>query len=276
MDYALVENQAGNFILPSLKSTSIAVGNAAAELPAGDESWNGVHLLNAPGEESYPIASFTYLLVYKEMSTSPTIDSFEKAKALVDFIAWAISDEGQVFAEELSYVPLPDEVQELNMQTLAGLTYEGEPVLDAEAPEPEPTEQESSASTTLDGEGYEVMAMSESAEVTGLDITPEQYVTVEIEGDGEIELTLPKSMIDDITMVTAGGDEIDFEISESSSSSTITFTVPEGESEVDIHGAMVVPEFGVIAALVLAVSIVGVIAYARFAKTSMLGVRPSQ
>ncbi len=277
IDFASIQNQAGNFILPSLESTAAAVGEASGDLPAGNESWNGVHLLNAPGADSYPLASFTYLLLYEELSTSPTIDSFEKAKAIVDFVAWAISDEGQVFAEELSYVPLPPEVQELNMQTLAGLTYEGEPVLDAEAPEPEPTGQESSASTTLDGESYEVTAMSESAEVTGLDITPEQYVTVEIEGDGEIELTLPKSMIDEITMVTAGGDEIDFEISESSSSSTITFMVPEGESEVDIHGAMVVPEFGVIAALILAVSIVGVIVYARFANTSILsGLRPGQ
>jgi ABC-type phosphate transport system substrate-binding protein len=55
-------------------------------------------------------ASFTYLLLYEELSTSPSIDSMEKARAVLDFVAWAISDEGQTFAEELSYVPLPDEV----------------------------------------------------------------------------------------------------------------------------------------------------------------------
>jgi phosphate ABC transporter phosphate-binding protein len=125
MDYAFIQNKEGNFIEPSLESTSAAVDSAATALPTGDGYWGDVHLLDAPGADSYPIASFTYILLYKELSTSPTIDSMEKAQALVDFLTWAISDEGQVFAEELSYVPLPDAVQELNMKTLASLTYNG-------------------------------------------------------------------------------------------------------------------------------------------------------
>jgi phosphate ABC transporter phosphate-binding protein len=125
MNYAYIQNKEGNFIEPSLESTAAAVNAAATVLPAGDGYWGDVHLLDAPGADSYPIASFTYILLYKELSTSPTIDSMEKAKALVDFVTWAISDEGQVFAEELSYVPLPDAVQELNMKTLASLTYKG-------------------------------------------------------------------------------------------------------------------------------------------------------
>lgn len=272
MNFASVQNQAGNFIQPSLETTSLAVGEAAATLPAGDASWNGVHILNAPGENSYPIASFTYLLLYKEMSTAPSIDSMEKARAILDFIAWAISDEGQVFAEELSYVPLPPQVHELNLETLSGLTWNGQPVFEASMEEPEPNEEEFTISASLDGSSYQVTGMSATAMATAVDITPEQYVTVELEGDGEIELTLPKSMISGITMVTAGGSEIDHEIvSENSSSTTISFMVPEGEDSVDIHGATVVPEFGAIAAIILAVSIIGVIAYARFSKTSIFG-----
>ncbi|HEY7507535.1 MAG TPA: phosphate ABC transporter substrate-binding protein PstS [Nitrososphaera sp.] len=276
MNFAYIENTEGNFIEPSLESTAAAVAEASGNLPAGGDSWSSVSLLNAPGAGSYPIASFTYLLLYQELSTSPTIDSMEKARALVEFVAWAISDEGQVFAEELSYVPLPDSVQELDMETLAGLTYNGEPVLDA-GQEPEPTGEEFSVDASLDGNTYTVTGMSETATVTAVEITPEEFVTVEVEGAGEVELTLPKSMIDGVTMVMAGGEEIDHEVvSEDDSSTTISFAVPEGEDAVDIHGATVVPEFGVIAALVLAVSIVGVIAYVRFARTNISGMRFGQ
>ncbi|HEU4604788.1 MAG TPA: phosphate ABC transporter substrate-binding protein PstS, partial [Nitrososphaera sp.] len=229
MNFGSVQNREGNFIEPSLEATSAAVGAAAETLPAGTDSWEGVHVLDPPGPDSYPIASFTYLLLYQELSTSPSIDSMEKARAVLDFIAWAISDEGQVFAEELSYVPLPDEVQELNLETLAGLTYDGQQVFGTEAPAPEPERQEFSVSATHDGNSYTVTGMSATAEATSLSITPEQYVTVELEGDGEIELTLPKSMIDGITMVRAGNEDVEYEeVSESSSSTTIRLTVPDG------------------------------------------------
>lgn len=144
--------------------------------------------------------------------------------------------------------------------------------------EEEPELQESSASSTLDGNSYTVTSSSASVTATGLSISPEQYVTVELEGDGEIELMLPKIMIDEITMVMAADDEIEFEtVSASSSSTTIRFEVPQGEDSVNIHGAMVVPEFEVVAMLVLAVSIVGIIAYARFAKTNIFtGLRTGQ
>jgi phosphate transport system permease protein/phosphate transport system substrate-binding protein len=272
MDYAFIQNKEGNFIEPTLESTSAAVGQTAATLPAGDESWNGVHLLDASGPDSYPIASFTYLLLYKELSTSPTIDSMAKARAIVDFIAWAISDEGQAFAEELSYVPLPPEVQELNLETLGDLTYNGQQVFGTdEPPAPEPEEQEFSVSSTLDGKSYTVTGKGVSAEATAVSITPKQYVTVELDGNGEIELTLPKSMINGITMVRVGSVELDYEeVSESSSSTTIMFTVPDGANSANIYGETVVPEFNVIALLVLAASIIGVVAYTRFARSSNL------
>jgi phosphate transport system substrate-binding protein len=147
-DYAFLQNQAGNFVEPSLESTSAAVAAAtsnnntqtsnnsttgasnttSAALPAGDASWETVSLLDAPGADSYPIASFSYLLLYKELSDNPRIDSMEKARALVDFINWAITD-GQQFAGELAYVPLPDSVVQHNQETLRSLTFQGEPVL---------------------------------------------------------------------------------------------------------------------------------------------------
>ena len=125
MEYAYIQNQAGNFIEPTLESTRAAVTAAAGALPAGEESWEAVSLVNAAGADSYPIASFSYLLLYKEMSTSPKIDSPEKAKAIVDLITWAISPAGQEYARNLSYVPLPDTVVALNQKMLASLTFQG-------------------------------------------------------------------------------------------------------------------------------------------------------
>jgi phosphate transport system substrate-binding protein len=147
MDYAFLQNQAGNFVEPSLESTGAAVAAAtnndtqtsnnsttgasnttSTTLPAGDASWEKVSLLDASGADSYPIASFSYLLLYKELSDNPRIDSMEKARALVDFVDWAITD-GQQFAGELAYVPLPDSVVQHNQETLRSLTFQGEPVL---------------------------------------------------------------------------------------------------------------------------------------------------
>jgi phosphate transport system substrate-binding protein len=143
MDYASLMNGAGNFVEPTPTSTQAAVQNAISmngttttgnnnssnsatiSLPGGDQSWTHVSLLDAPGADSYPIASFSYLLLYKELSTN--IDSMQKAQALVQFVNWAITD-GQQFASPLHYVPLPDSVVQHNQQTLRSLTFNGQPV----------------------------------------------------------------------------------------------------------------------------------------------------
>ena len=143
MDYASLMNRAGNFVEPTVNSTLAAVqaaiimngtssstanstSGAAVSLPGGDQSWTHVSLLDAPDADSYPIASFSYLLVYKEMSTN--INTIEKAQALAQFINWAITD-GQQFASPLHYVPLPESVVQHNEQTLRSLTFNGQPVL---------------------------------------------------------------------------------------------------------------------------------------------------
>lgn len=126
--YALIKNPAGNFIEPSLNSTQEAVSSSpiAKSLPAGDQSWTSVEMLNSPGSTAYPIASFTYLLLYKDMSNNPSMDQ-TKAKSLVDFISWAITD-GQKFASKLGYVPLPPVVVKHDQDTLKSLTFKGSPL----------------------------------------------------------------------------------------------------------------------------------------------------
>jgi phosphate ABC transporter phosphate-binding protein/phosphate ABC transporter permease protein PstC len=132
MTYAYLENQEGNFIEPSIDSVRAAVASSAKLLPRGDESWEQVSTTDAPGKDSYPISSFSYLLLNKELSTNPRIDSLDKAQALVDFVYWVITD-GQQFADDLGYVALPDDVVILNQDTLSSLTYKGQPVLTTES-----------------------------------------------------------------------------------------------------------------------------------------------
>jgi phosphate transport system substrate-binding protein len=124
--FAFIENNEGNFVEATLNSTKAAVQSYVASLPKGDGVWTDVSLVNAPGADSYPIASFSYLLLNKELSTNPNLDQ-AKAKALVDFISWAITD-GQKQAESLDYVPLPDGVVKLNQDTLKSLTFNGQPL----------------------------------------------------------------------------------------------------------------------------------------------------
>ncbi|MEM2925296.1 MAG: phosphate ABC transporter substrate-binding protein PstS [Methanocellales archaeon] len=117
--YAKVKNQEGYFIEPSLESTRAAAAGAAPKLPKCHENWSRVSIVNPPGANSYPIASFTYLLVYKDQEDQA------KGKALSEFIWWAIH-EGQNYSPELLYVPLPQEVVKLNEEGIKLMNYKGE------------------------------------------------------------------------------------------------------------------------------------------------------
>ena len=124
----------------------------------------------------------------------------------------------------------------------------------------EPTE--STTTATLDGNSYEVTAMS-TAKLTGAEILANQSVTVTFDGSGDVELTLPKSMISGI--VAENGIEI---VNETDTETVVSASIPEGETELTIMGSFVVPEFPVIAALILGISVAAIVGYARFAKGS--------
>ena len=126
MPYAFLQNSDGNFVEPSFDSIRSAIAASASLLPRGEESWSEVSATNAAGKDSYPIASFSYLLAYKELTDNPSINR-QKAQALVDFLSWAVTD-GQQFADELGYVPLAEEVVKLNQETLRMFTYDGQAI----------------------------------------------------------------------------------------------------------------------------------------------------
>jgi phosphate transport system substrate-binding protein len=119
ISYAFVQNQAGNFIEPTLDSTTAASNAFGSEMPAD----MGQLLVNAPGNDSYPIAGYTFLLIYQDMPDCA------KAQKLAEFVQWALSD-GDQYATELLYAPLGSSVEQKDLERLHGLTCEGgKPVL---------------------------------------------------------------------------------------------------------------------------------------------------
>ncbi len=119
-----VKNAAGNFVAPTLQTILYAAANATGTPNAQDLR---LHIVNAQGAQSYPIATYTYILVYKDMSLNPSL-TLDKAKALVKFFWWAIHD-GQQYGPGLIYVPLPQNVVAADEQLLRSLTYQGQPLL---------------------------------------------------------------------------------------------------------------------------------------------------
>jgi phosphate transport system substrate-binding protein len=100
---ALIKNADGEFVEPSLKSVSAA----AADSRLGPDTDFRVSLTNPPGKDSYPISSFTWLLVRKEMPDTA------KTAALHGFLLWMLKPEAQRTAADLHYAPLPVSVIEL-------------------------------------------------------------------------------------------------------------------------------------------------------------------
>ena len=70
-----------------------------------------VSITNAPGQDAYPIASFTWILMYQ------TPDDKAQARVMVDFMKWALTD-GQKHARDLGYAPLPQNVIDMELEAL--------------------------------------------------------------------------------------------------------------------------------------------------------------
>ena len=116
-----VKNQAGKFVDATIESTTAAAAGAAKSMPADFR----VSLTNAPGDDAYPIASFTWLLVYRDQANEA------KGKALVKFLWWAVH-EGQKYPGALLYAPLPAPVVSLIEARIKQITFSGKPILAAQ------------------------------------------------------------------------------------------------------------------------------------------------
>jgi phosphate transport system substrate-binding protein len=107
---AEVRNPAGQFVAPSLKSVSAAAEGTSF---APDTDFR-VSITNSPGEEAYPISSFTWLLIHTRDPQSP------KNQAIRRFIGWMLEPGPQRMAADLHYAPLPVTVIELIQHRLKG------------------------------------------------------------------------------------------------------------------------------------------------------------
>jgi phosphate transport system substrate-binding protein len=112
LPYAYVRNRAGKFIEPTIATTTAA---AAGSVKAMQKDVR-VSIVNAAGDDAYPIAGFTYLLVYQHSRNA------DNGRAVQSFLTWAIHD-GQKYASPLLYAPLPSEIVALNEARIKSMTF---------------------------------------------------------------------------------------------------------------------------------------------------------
>ncbi|MFB5645982.1 MAG: PEFG-CTERM sorting domain-containing protein [Nitrosopumilaceae archaeon] len=116
-----------------------------------------------------------------------------------------------------------------------------------------------------------------------LNITPDVdanslIIEISTTSDGELTITLPRALIDavlengddDEFFVLVDAEEVDFDETKTSSDRTLTIAFPDGAEEIEIIGTFVIPEFGAIAALILAVAIISIIVVSAKTRLSLI------
>jgi phosphate transport system substrate-binding protein len=119
MPYGTVKNKNGNFIEPTIASTSLA---AETSLPDDMK----VNLTDTDAAKGYPISGFTWILTYKELAY--TKRPAEKADLLVNLLWW-MTHKGQRYAEPLHYAPLSKAAVEKAENLIKSITYREKPVM---------------------------------------------------------------------------------------------------------------------------------------------------
>jgi phosphate transport system substrate-binding protein len=107
MEYGNVKNQAGKFIKATTDSVTAAAAGAAKSMPADYR----VSITNAAGPTSYPISSFTWLLIPKQFADPA------KGAAVKGFLTWML-EHGEGEAAAMGYAPLPVQVQVMVKKTI--------------------------------------------------------------------------------------------------------------------------------------------------------------
>src|SRR5258705_2495543 len=114
---AFIKNSSGKYVEASIDAVTAAAASASAETPEDLR----VSITNSTGENAYPISSYTYILAYKDQKSA------DKGKALVDFLWWGTHD-GEQFAKDLLYAPLPAEIVKRTEAKINSITSGGKPL----------------------------------------------------------------------------------------------------------------------------------------------------
>jgi len=135
------------------------------------------------------------------------------------------------------------------------------------------------------GQSLTVEGFGIGYQITGgsiISITPDVdqnslIIVIEAVDDGELTISLPRELIDakigdadDDFFVLVDAEEVDFDETKSDSDRTLTIGFSAGTEEIEIIGTFVIPEFGTIAALILAVAIISIIAVSAKTRLSII------
>jgi phosphate transport system substrate-binding protein len=112
---AKLKNADGKFVAGSVAGVTAAADAAAADFPA---DFRAQPIINGAGPDTYPIAAYTYLLVYQDQKDA------NKGQALIAFVDWALTD-GQALENDLGYAPLPAAIAARAIDALHGITTGG-------------------------------------------------------------------------------------------------------------------------------------------------------
>ena len=139
INYGAVQNHAGNYIVANLTNISEALAAGVKNgLPSTPAQWSSYSVIQQTFNDSsdkyiYPVSTFTYALVYTDMSASYASTSQAQAVAALNFLSWIVND-GQGSGPNssgatLGYPPLPSSAVTLDNTLLATITYNGTPIL---------------------------------------------------------------------------------------------------------------------------------------------------
>jgi phosphate transport system substrate-binding protein len=100
LNYGLLQNAAGAFVTPSTESFQAAAATA---------DWKNakdfdLSMLDAPGENAYPITAATFIVMYKQPKDA------DRQKTVQDFFRWTL-ESGQEHARSLDFAPIPDDLK---------------------------------------------------------------------------------------------------------------------------------------------------------------------
>ena len=135
--YAAIQNPTKNYIVPTVADTLSAIADkvaATSSFPNSTGNWYAVSMVNAPGAQDYPLATFVYAYVYQSANlltppsgqTTPTV---QKAEVLVDWLNWVLTT-GQTMTSETSptqlyYASLPASIISIDNAGIKTMTFDG-------------------------------------------------------------------------------------------------------------------------------------------------------